>query len=88
MQTQAVCLEHHTRVGAPPQDGLAEAEPQKNSVDISPQQTGRVQHATGCKQAGRRLTSAPGCLDGRKSLTRREPRNGPGGVPQLHGTNS
>jgi hypothetical protein len=50
---EAVGVQHHARIGAPPQDGLAFGEPGEDAVAVGLQQALRRQVGAGGKQAGR-----------------------------------
>lgn len=73
MQLEVVGLQHHARVGAPPQYRLIRVEPGENSQRVSPQQCGYIQHTASRQQPGSVIVVVPGTVQWRKTLPGSQP---------------
>jgi hypothetical protein len=74
MQFEFSRVQHHARLGAPPKNGLAFAEPWKNALRISRLQRCNAQIASASQQPRRGISWAPSLCDRRKRLAHIEPR--------------
>ena len=63
VQAELRRLEHHARVGRPPQNRRVAAVPRENPLAIGLLQMGAVEHAARCQQAWVRRVRAPGGID-------------------------
>ena len=73
VQAEICHLQHHARVGGPPEHGLALAEPGEDALRIGGLQVVGIQPTAGGQQAGQRVIQAPGALHGGEDIVFRKP---------------
>ena len=78
VQTKGAGLQHHARVGRPPQNRLTDAEPRKNPLAIGAEQMRYIQGATSGQQTRCWTAQAPGGVGRRKRVFGFQPGQGRG----------
>ncbi|MNV86532.1 hypothetical protein D3C71_1805750 [compost metagenome] len=73
VQPEVGGLQHHARIGRPPENGLAGAEPGKDALAVGLAQMMGIELAARGQQAGDGIVLAPGLFHAGKRVVRRQP---------------